>query len=456
MIGDPGAPEGRSLLRYVVVAVLVATSLLSGVLMFGFNDTSTRSPLESDGTPPAFGSQPTRGAEGTPRFVPSLPTATAVPTAVLPRSNPHPAIPRSMQLAYFHIAPDQGEPAETLAARASFLTLTHGDEEYRDQLRNAGFEGRILQFLVSSEVNGPGPYANATADCDENFRPLRNGIARQPGEFCRDIHPHEDWFLHNGAGERLYDRVGDTGVWYHMNPDHPGWREYAVSRIRKDAVGSNALGFDGIFLDNVELSLLKVEQQLSNSDGTVQEFASDDEYRAAWISYIERISSDIRPEVELWTNMTADPNDGSSWDPYLAHIDGAMFPSFATGYHGLSPSRWLNNLTQAEAALDSGTQIVAVGLGNRADLQLQSFAAGSFLLISRPEQSFFRYVSSESRAALSSFWLYENYDVTLGEPLGPRYRTGSAWRRDFNCGYVVVDPSERTADIVQTECAVWR
>lgn len=382
----------------------------------------------------------------------TLPTATPSPTAVPPLSGPHEGMPLTVELAYFHIAPDTNEPAALLADRAQFVTLTHGDEPFREQLREAGYDGRILQFLVASEVNGPGPYSSASEPCDDAFVPLRNGIARGRGEFCREIHPNEDWFLHNGAGERLYHIIGDTGVWYHMNPASEGWRDYALRGIQTDAVGPAALGFDGVLLDNVELSLVKVHKQLTNSDGIVREYGSENSYRAAWISYLEMISDALRPEVELWANMTADPNTGQSWQPYLDSLDGAMFPAFATGYGGLTPARWQNNLVQAENALEAGKGVVAVGLGDKSDRVQQQFALGSYLLIVQAGESWFRYVSSERRDELNSFWMYPNYDVTLGEPQGQRYQVGELWRRDFRCGYALVDPLTASAEVVQTEC----
>jgi hypothetical protein len=358
----------------------------------------------------------------------------------------------SAHLAYFHIAPTDGEPATSLAGRASFVTLTHGDEVYRDELRLLGYDGLVMQFIVAAEVNGPGPYTNSADACDSTFRPLRNGVARERGDFCSEIHPHDDWFLLNGVGERLYTVVGETGVWYHMNPASSGWRAFAIRHMINDLIGPEALGFDGVFLDNVELSLSKVADQMRNSDGEVQGFTSNSEYRAAWISYLEELSVHLRPHGPLWANLVADPNDGRNWAPYLEHLDGAMMPSFATGYRGLSPARWNNNLVQVEAALQAGRGIVAVGVGQRENEQLQQFAFASYLLVSETGQAYFRYVSSENPLDLSSFWLFGNYAYTLGDPFGPRTRDGQKWRRDFTCGYVEVWPAEQRADIVQTEC----
>jgi hypothetical protein len=385
----------------------------------------------------------------------SAPTPMAIaPTPTMPAvASPNPNLEPSARLAYFHITPVDGAPVETLAARARIITLTHGDEHYRDQLRAAGYAGLVLQYVVASQVNGPGPLRDASEVCDAGFRPLRNGIARDPGQFCAEIHPNEDWFLHSSAGERLYERTGQTGVWYLMNPASEGWRSYAVARLAADLSGPNALGFDGLFLDNVELSDVKARELLDNSDGSVQEFETNAAYRQAWIDYLAVISASVRPAAPVWANMVADPNTGDAWDPYMEYLDGGMFPAFATGYDALSVPKWTNNLVQAESVLAAGKGVIAVGIGSRDDLDRQQFALASYLLITNDTSAYFRYVSNASGADFNSFWLYPNYDVTLGEPLAPRYRVGQTWRRDFACGYVVVSASQRSGEIVQTECA---
>ncbi|MGC8856177.1 MAG: hypothetical protein ACP5QU_05210 [Anaerolineae bacterium] len=57
----------------------------------------------------------------------------------------------------------------------------------------------------------------------------------------------------------------------------------------------------------------------------------------------------------------------------------------------------------------------------------------------------FRYGNDQ---AYDQLWWYSNYSLNLGTPLGARYPVGSAWRRDFSNGYVVVDPTTHTAQIV--------
>ena len=379
--------------------------------------------------------------------MPPKPTATALPTVDISQ------LPPTTKLAYFHTITDVSGSPEYLASQADFFILTFGDDPYRDQLRLAGYDGLILQYLNASQVNGPGPYRDSSELCDSSYSPLRNGIVRDIGAFCRELHPNESWFLHNGAGERLYTIIGETGVLYHMDPGNSEWRAFASIAIANEVVGPEAHGYDGAFLDNVELSLTRLVEQADNSDGVVQEYSQDDVYREAWSVYLRHVRARVGQSVPVWANLVSDPNSGSTWDSYLLHLDGVMSPAFATGYDPLSTSKWQNNLDEAASALDSGTRLVAVSLGLQDDEQLQEFALASYLLITDGANAFFRYMSDESREALVTLWDYPNYDLKLGAALGRRTQDGDIWRREFQCGYVEVNPTNRTGSVVQTACS---
>lgn len=403
----------------------------------------------------------TRGLPSPPAIATTTATPAFVPTAT-PASSPVTATPQSTvaldrlapstRLAYFHTMSSNSDSPDTLAERVGFIVLTAGDEEYRDALRRAGYDGSILQYLNASQVNGPGPYRDSSAACDAEFAPLRNGILRNVGDFCRDVQPNESWFLHNGAGERLYSTIGDTGVLYHMNPGNPAWRAFASQAIASEIVGPKANGYDGLFLDNVELSLTRLTDQVDNADGVVREFKQDSDYRAAWEDYLRQIRARVGESSQLWANLVSDTNAGTTWPGYLAHLDGAMSPAFATGYDPLPAEKWENNLDQAAAAIENGKGIIAVSLGERDDAEWQQFALASYLLIADSERTYFRYMSDESSEALLTLWIYPNYDITLGAALGPRTKTGAIWRREFQCGYIEVNPTSRQGAIVQTAC----
>jgi hypothetical protein len=128
-----------------------------------------------------------------------------------------------------------------------------------------------------------------------------------------------------------------------MNPASPGWRAFLIARLRQALNGDAqepALGYDGVFLDNVALSLWKLRAQVSNSDGVVREFETDDAYRAAWIGLLRDLSDALRPKWPVWANLIADPSPSRGWNDYLPYLDGVMversLPGGGTTYRRIS------------------------------------------------------------------------------------------------------------------------
>lgn len=351
----------------------------------------------------------------------------------------------------FYDRPGNASVSE-VASKAGVVVLTRGNWRYRDELRAAGFKGVALQYLNSSEAAGPGPYANSSVACDSNYSPPNNTVANQQGDFCKYIHPNESWFLHNGRGERLYTRLGN-GVRYHMNPASEGWRNFARSRMARDLIGDSSqakIGFDGLYLDNLPMKLYKLQNQLSNSDGRVQEYGDDSVFRSAVLGYVGFIGDKLRPAGPLYANLIDDW--AVSVNDYLAYtskLDGYLNEAWALGYENreLSAARWNEYMSIAETTLGQGKGLIGVVQGSRYDSKRQQFGLASYLLITNNSKAFFRYADASQ---YGDWWQYSNYSITLGAPKGKRYQQGSLWRRDFECGYVTADPGTRTGNIVRT------
>jgi hypothetical protein len=341
---------------------------------------------------------------------------------------------------------------EVVAAKASFVVLARTERRYRDNLRANGYTGKVIQYFMSNEVAGPGPYANSSAGCDSSFVPPINQVAHQVGDFCKYIHANESWFLHNGAGHRLYSWNGGR-VFYHMNPASSGWRTFALQRMVRDVFGDSVqakLGFDGIFLDNVSPKTYKLRKQVDNSDGIVREYSTDAAYYDAVRSYLATLSGTLRPGSLLWANIIDDYRvSKATYMGYVDHLDGWLNEAWVVGWNSgpLSVEEWLVHLEVAEATLQQGKALIANVQGTRYDYARQQFGFASYLLITNNSKAYFRYANA---AKYGEWWQYDTYNATLGAPLGRRYQVGTSWRRDFQCGYVTVDPTTRTGKIVQT------
>lgn len=362
---------------------------------------------------------------------------------------------RPVRQGLFYDSPSDGTSTSTSAQRAQLVIFTRGKIGYVRDLRRAGFRGKAVQYLMANEVHGPGPYSSSSSWCDSSFSPSNNQVAYNTGDFCKYIHPNESWFLHNGQGKRLYGKRS-SGVMYHMNPNSSGWREFHRQRIMRDLVGDDKqskIGFDGIYLDNVALRRYKLQKQLANSDGTVKEFWDDASYRTAVRGQLESISSKVRPVGPLWANLIDDyAVSAGNYLPLARQLDGFLNESWAMAYPGRDPwrpERWNEVLKIAETNLSEGRQMFAVVQGDKWDTTRQTFGLASYLLIARDGRAVFRYANAKS---YREWWQYNNYNVALGAPKGARYEKDGKWRRNFQCGYVEVDPAARTAKISTSGC----
>jgi hypothetical protein len=132
-------------------------------------------------------------------------------------------------------------------------------------------------------------------------------------------------------------------------------------------------------------------------------------------------------------------------------MDGAMLEDFAVGWRSgafKSSQQWLSQIETLEDSQKKGKHVTLVAQGAQVDLERQSFALASYLLANRGLASF-RY--SDGNGQYNQFWDYESYSKAraLGKPLKERQpQDQGAWRRDFENGYVTVNPEHHEGQIV--------
>jgi hypothetical protein len=351
----------------------------------------------------------------------TLGRATSQTAAVMPNN--------IINLAFFYKPPSNSD-AITLARNFSNVILTGGDENFRDQLVANGFSSTIPQYYRSEGIQDPG---NCTSS------PANNQIAFKAGDFCDISQNHSDWFLLDTNGNRM--RTSPTSNYYRMDPGNAGWRNFFVTRLLEI---NQQKGWSGVFLDNLEASFSEIQR-----DGlTPARYPDNASYQAAVKGFIEYLYVNYSQPYNrpLLANIIS-RSDEASWFNYIPYLSGAMQERWAvpwastTGY--LSESKWTSDMTLAEKTQAQGKFIILVAQGPKTDTARQNFAFASYLLISNGYASF-RYTNS---SIYNEVWLYDNYKVQLGTPLGPRYQIGTTWRRDFTNGYVMVDPVNHIATI---------
>lgn len=341
---------------------------------------------------------------------------------------------RLINLAYFYKPPSNSDAA-TVAGNFGNVILTGGDESFRNQLVSNGFASAIPQYFRSEGIQDPG---SCTAS------PANNQVAYKPGDFCTISQNNPDWFLLDTNGNRM--RTSPTSNYYRMDPGNAGWRSFFVSRLLEM---NQQKGWSGVFLDNLEAGLSEIQR-----DGlTPAKYPDNASYQAAVRGFIQYLNQNYSQPYghPVVANIIARADD-AIWFDYIQYMSCAMQERWAVGWNSpdyVSESKWKSDLALAENTQSQGKYIILVAQGDKTDTNRQKFAFASYLLISNGKASF-RYSDS---SVYNEVWLYENYKVQLGAPRGPRYQSGTSWRRDFANGYVLVDPINHTATISTTPSA---
>jgi len=331
-----------------------------------------------------------------------------------------------IKLAYFYKPPELEMQFQVLPEYFDLYILTKNDEDERDHLQ--GIEGTqlFLQYLLFGSIMDPGSCIH---------QPWQNQVAYQISDFCLISEQHPDWFLLSENGFRIAE---ESELWWMLDPMSDGWREFWLERAR---ISQEELGWKGVFLDNVEGSLKKRERvgwgiPVAYPDEESYQSAIEDNLRHKYNNY-------FKPEGRpLFANII-DYLDIDVWARYLKYLDGAMMEDFAVdfvnNYH--EPERWEMQMEIAEMVQEMGKTIILVSQGSQNNLKRQEFALASYLLVNNGK-ALFRYTNSEN--GYDKVWLYKNYLIDPGQPLGERYKERGIWRRDFTNGCIIVDPVDHS------------
>lgn len=347
-----------------------------------------------------------------------------------------------LELSWFYKPPTDGTTTETLATQVKHFILTRNDENLRDQLRSSHVTTPILQYVRFDAIEDP---CNGKCPCEQ--QPWNNQVAWEPGDFCDIQSKHPDWFLRSEAGNLISIQLGDQRhVW--MDPGNSGWRDFWLARVK---TSQKKWGWDGVFLDNVQASL----GQFTKDKITVLNYPDDPTFQTAVKGFLEHIRNAyfIPEKHPLEGNIIFLPwgQEREVWQAYISLMDGAMLEDFAVGWRSgafKSSQQWLSQIETLEDSQKKGKHVTLVAQGAQVDLERQSFALASYLLANRGLASF-RY--SDGNGQYNQFWDYESYSKAraLGKPLKERQpQDQGAWRRDFENGYVTVNPEHHEGQIV--------
>ncbi|MFA9566331.1 MAG: putative glycoside hydrolase, partial [Acidimicrobiales bacterium] len=303
------------------------------------------------------------------------------------------------------------------------------DESFRDQLKAADPSLQVLQYVLANEIQDAGA-----------SQPWRNQAAWTTGDAAALLAQHPEWFARDEAGRPLAKSIGGGRTIYTMDPTQRGWTDYLVDRVLAHNIDA---GWDGVFLDNVEMSLSKRrrEGQIPAAHPT------DGAWQDAMVGHVAAIRRAFaaagRP---VWANVIEGGDSAAEIERLAPHLEGTMDESFGTGWdrRPRTGSAWERDVAAVEARTARGDHSLLVAQGANGDAAALRYAFASYLLVATPTVSF-RY--ADSATAYAEVWWSDEFDRQLGNPTGPRYRDSDRWARDFEGGRVTVDPTSGTAAI---------
>ncbi len=347
-----------------------------------------------------------------------------------------PASTPTTQLAWFYNRPTDGTTPLTLVQRHQTMILSGSDYEvgFLQQVRSSGWTRPILEYV--DEAFAMGPSSAMTGSCPSGYAGYSTTWTSGDNEFCQMVNPNESWFLHNGAGQRIYRDAGGGSYFYLMNPGVAGWRAYVQA---KTASLPSDYHMDGVFLDDVWATANDPRNREDDSDGTCLECGTDAQWLQAQIGMLKAVKTGAGSQP-VWINSDSTTDLVAPVDGFMVENMGA---SWGTGFMPQSEveQRW----TDIDAAIAAGKNAILVGQGSQGDTERMRFSHVVYLMVAGPNVSYRFQNAGDYRA----FWDYPEFKLALGTPNGPRYRVGSSvWRRDFSAGTAVVNLSATTSQTV--------
>jgi hypothetical protein len=335
----------------------------------------------------------------------------------------------------FFYKPVENITMEWMMKNTDYYIFTKNDENELAQAKEAG-EGPVLQYMKYDAINDPCFQAmnepGTPCSCDRN--PLNNNVGWQPEDICfiRDNHP--EWFLRGADGELLYFQNNVM-----MDPGQQGWRDFWVSRLEEYHA---QYPWDGLFIDNLGTKF----GMHSANFVPLQQYENDEVYRDTVVDFF----TDVRERyfdpkgMPIYANVSVYRGDLPVYERYLDFLEGTMDEFWAYPREGFYSARdWESRLNRMNETLKAGKEVFLVAQGEWENHERMRFGLASYLLIAS-DQTYFRYTRQGS---YERSWLYDEYRMPLGEPLGEFRTDGTTWRRDFANGVVSVTPETQSYTI---------
>lgn len=252
---------------------------------------------------------------------------------------------------------------------------------------------------------------------------------------------HEDWYLKNSSGDYLSFYPGTRLINVSTS-----WKKEVAKFMTNEIIKANPGSWDGVYYDNCFNDISWVDDNVDiDGDGDADHWQTVD---AEWKSGMNKMMKQTRNRNP---NKVILCNSGGE---YYTYINGRLIEAFPSEYDG----NWKGAMKKYSDVMNEATDpsmVIVNTVANSADAtnyQLMRFNLTSTLM----DDGFASF--DQSIGSHNSLWWYDEYSVSLGDPLGDAYNvdTGAAagdwskgvWRRNFENGIVLVNSSDSDERIV--------
>ena len=338
----------------------------------------------------------------------------------------------SSGIGAWRICTDCAESAGDLS-RYRYVVLNSWDAPLLPVLKAAN---PGLKALVYKNLSFTMAY---TCSSGTDNRYLPSGVA-----YCDSSRNHADWFLTDPGGSRLNSYYFQQ-AWM-MDVGNPGYQARWLSNVLTDLRSG---GWDGVMLDDTN-----ADMGWHLHGRTIARYPTSASWRAATRSMLATVGPALRNSgflaiPNLSTPWASDYDAQATWSDWLRFTSGAVQEYYSKW--GSSSSGWFagNDWTFRQKFQTLTEQAGKIFLGltyaPKGDERSMAWARANFLLQDEPANGgalIFEATDPEAQDPYSASWTAD-----VGSPVGPRFQVGSAWRRTFTSGTVVVNPTSSTVTV---------
>lgn len=292
------------------------------------------------------------------------------------------------------------------------------------------------------------PYFDSRLSWYPNAWDYKDSYAIKPGWAVYAEHP--EWILRDANGQMLYITYacsGGTCPQYAADVGNPDFRNWWI----EGAKSKIALGYDGVWVDDVNL-----DWRIGDGSGnpvrpidprTGSEMSLAD-WRRCFAEFMEQLRAAL-PNAELAHNVIwyTQPLD----DPYvLREYDAADYINFERGITdgGITAGTGKYGFETFIALIDrihARGRNVIMDDDDDASIVARDYELAFYFLINDGGDLL---GSDGDRARMNPDGFWSGYETDLGAATGARYKWNGLFRRDFECGVVLVNqPDQATVQV---------